>query len=111
MRHLERTKALLKVFVVALLVFSITGCKNIGSLFDTNGKDTSYEIPEDAFVVVTDSTISIRGRQVKLRDSVSAWVEVLGAPDRNSGLFDTYPNNLSPLFYVWDSLGVTIRTL
>ena len=93
-----------------LTVSMVSGCQWLDYYVDTEQKTKQYQIPDNALGIVTDSTITIKGKRLYLRDSVSTWIKVLGEPDRNSTLFLPPERSKHPLFYVWDSLGITIRT-
>ena len=93
-----------------LIVSMVSGCKWLDHYVYTEQKTKQYQIRDNALAIVTDSTITIKGKRLHLRDSVSTWIKVLGEPDRNSTLFAPPERSKHPLFYVWDSLGITIRT-
>ena len=71
----------------------------------------NYKIPDDALIVITDSTLQLRGHSVQLLDSIATFIEALGPYDRTNISIIENPINTVPTGFVWDSLGITVETV
>ena len=71
----------------------------------------NYKIPDDALIVITDSTLQLRGHSVQLLDSIATFIEALGPYDRTNISIIENPINTVPTGFIWDSLGITVETV